>query len=465
VAKEKMRLIAMRALTRVQPPVISGDDDSERVSARIRGANEHVDVASVSATGSFHVVKRSILRVSQLFLRRQAAFNHEILEAVSELNHLVHILRQELMGVHSEVEHARRTLAAERTTASLRLDDVESQVSDRLGDVDSRIAASTVDAVDKYQAALARHSDQLRAFVESRTDEADSGRIAQMDLRLSDMTTGQRELEVQLRLLRDDLGRLLGDIRRTGLAPSAESVASIDSGLDPTFELTYERFEEAFRGAEAEIEKRLSGYVHDVEHLADGELRVLDLGSGRGEWLRLLKRHAIPATGVDTSARFANQAVADGLEVDIVDALTALANRPPGSLGAVTAFQLVEHLEISEVRRLLDLILTALAPGGVLILETPNPTNLRVGAGAFYRDPTHRRPVHPDLLGFLVAETGFVGVETRFLNPAPEYDDLRYLDDIDGARMTRHHLDDLRWALYGPQDYAVLARKPGTSII
>jgi hypothetical protein len=39
----------------------------------------------------------------------------------------------------------------------------------------------------------------------------------------------------------------------------------------------------------------------------------------------------------------------------------------------------------------LDEALRALMHGGMLILETPNPENLRVGAYAFYNDPTRRR--------------------------------------------------------------------------
>jgi hypothetical protein len=50
--------------------------------------------------------------------------------------------------------------------------------------------------------------------------------------------------------------------------------------------------------------------------------------------------------------------------------------------------------------------LRALVPGGLLILETPNPENLLVGASEFYLDPTHQRPLPSKLLAFLIEYTG-----------------------------------------------------------
>jgi len=96
----------------------------------------------------------------------------------------------------------------------------------------------------------------------------------------------------------------------------------------------------------------------------------------------------------------------------------------------------------------------------VLIIETPNPTNLNVGAAAFYHDPTHLRPVTPTYLEFLVVDRGFTDVETRFLHPQPEYSLELGLEEGAHAKATRMLLDDLRWALKGPQDYAVIARRP-----
>jgi O-antigen chain-terminating methyltransferase len=109
---------------------------------------------------------------------------------------------------------------------------------------------------------------------------------------------------------------------------------------------------------------------------------------------------------------------------------------------------------------LIDAALRAIEPGGVLIFETPNPSNLTVGASAFWRDPTHLRPVESSYLAFVVQDRGFVSVETRFLHPTPQYDfEVKALASDERPAIGRL-LDDVSWALHGPQDYAIVARRP-----
>ena len=122
----------------------------------------------------------------------------------------------------------------------------------------------------------------------------------------------------------------------------------------------------------------------------------------------------------------------------------------------ITAFHLVEHLEPDVQIELLEVALQALKPGGLLVLETPNPTNLVVGASSFYTDPTHLRPVNPGYLAFLCSDVGFVGVETRFLHPRDGYSSSD--SEVPDLR------DELMWALRGPQDFAVLGRKPADTV-
>jgi O-antigen chain-terminating methyltransferase len=230
--------------------------------------------------------------------------------------------------------------------------------------------------------------------------------------------------------------------------------------LSPFDERAYEAFENAFRGPQAMITERMRPYLADVADLKGGSLPVVDLGSGRGEWLRLLREAETPAVGFDTNERFAEEARAEGLNVEVGDAIELLSAQPPRSLGAVTAFHLIEHFPVKDITRLIEAAFVALAPGGALILETPNVSNLSVGASSFYIDPTHVRPVHPDWLAFLVAHHGFVGVETRFLHPTAEYEEYLAGSPSDATTPVDSLLGGLRFALYGPQDYAVVARKP-----
>jgi O-antigen chain-terminating methyltransferase len=87
-------------------------------------------------------------------------------------------------------------------------------------------------------------------------------------------------------------------------------------------------------------------------------------------------------------------------------------------------------------------------PGGLLILETPNPENLVVGACTFWYDPTHIRPLPPAMLRFYVESAGFSPVRTaRFY--------LR-TDGPDRATMD----EPVSPSVDGPLDYGLLAQKP-----
>ena len=128
---------------------------------------------------------------------------------------------------------------------------------------------------------------------------------------------------------------------------------------------------------------------------------------------------------------------------------------------AVTSFHLVEHLTLDTMVALLEAAYLALAPGGILILETPNPTNVVVGAASFYLDPTHIKPVHPSFVQFLALASGFVDAEIRYLHPVGG--DVLEPEDLASHETDPHRaralVDRINWALTGPMDYAVVARK------
>jgi O-antigen chain-terminating methyltransferase len=185
---------------------------------------------------------------------------------------------------------------------------------------------------------------------------------------------------------------------------------------------------------------------------------VIDIGCGRGEWLELMKRHGVDAYGVDVNDNIAQLAVQRGLEVKVEDGLEHLSELRSASAGLVSMFHVAEHLEFETLFAVVRAAHHALAPGGALVVETPNPTNLNVGAASFYRDPTHKTPLHPQLLEFLVSSAGFDSIELKFLHPSSEVPfqlPASLKDDEELKRL----LDHLNWALLGPQDYSIIAFK------
>ena len=141
-----------------------------------------------------------------------------------------------------------------------------------------------------------------------------------------------------------------------------------------------------------------------------------------------------------------------GLLVSRADALAYLRELPDGVLSAVTGMHIIEHVTFPWLISLLDEALRVLRPGGVVILETPNPENIIVGSCGFWYDPTHVRPLPPEPTHFLVAERGFVDTEIMRLHPHPDLDAKQEGSAEMGPR--------LRELLFGPQDYSIVGYRP-----
>jgi O-antigen chain-terminating methyltransferase len=242
----------------------------------------------------------------------------------------------------------------------------------------------------------------------------------------------------------DVLARLVALRKDTGL-PSPEEQA--------TFDDFYLAFENAFRGSEAEISRKQAIYASAVGRAFKdaGCMDWLDLGCGRGEWLNLVASVGGTPTGVDTNPRMVAHCRARGFNAAEGDAVAALRSVAPGTLAGVSAFHLIEHIPAHEQVLLVRHAFASLRPGGCLILETPNPQNVTVGACNFYMDPTHRNPVPPMTAEFLARNAGFASVEVLRLNAFPRYAERDSLTSVADREMCEF--------FYGPQDYAIVAFK------
>ena len=218
----------------------------------------------------------------------------------------------------------------------------------------------------------------------------------------------------------------------------------------------YVGFERRFRGDPEAVAAALAERYLD---LLVANPPVVDIGCGRAELVEMLARRDVEAIGVDTDPSMVAEARDRGLDVRQVDGNSFLRSREPGSLGAIIATHLVEHLEFADLVELLELAATRLRPGGVFIAETPNPTSLVVLGNSYILDPTHLRPLHPSLLTFLCEGAGFRDVRLRFHAPATDYH-LPMIDDPDAPPWTKRVNDafaKLNSVLFGPQEYALIA--------
>ena len=281
-------------------------------------------------------------------------------------------------------------------------------------------------------------------------------RVASLGVALEAIRADQRRDLARWRGDHTVVQMLLAQVR-AGLEPDAVVAALVEQSDDDDHDQFYADFENQHRGSVELILGRLRAYLPDLEAVAPLG-RVLDIGTGRGELLELLKDAGVAAYGVDTNAVTVSQCNEHGLEVVQDDALQHLRSLEPESLGAITGFHLVEHLPFGLLLDLVGEARRVLAPGGLLVFETPNPNNLVVGASNFYIDPTHLRPIPSGLLNAVVWSRGFDPIEVRYVNASPPAFEVP--DDLGDAEPLRAVVDRLNDLLTGPADYAILGRCP-----
>jgi O-antigen chain-terminating methyltransferase len=265
------------------------------------------------------------------------------------------------------------------------------------------------------------------------------------------------------REVRDLLGSLGAAL---SVVKSGDQTAAVETVARAHEEHGYLELERRYRGTEEEIRERIAAYLPWLTKLPEG-VPVLDLGCGRGETLALLRDHGIAARGVDSSARMVALCRERGLEATEGDLFATLEGLAEASLGAVVSFHVIEHLPGAALDRLVRLAYRALKPGGVLILETPNPLSMVVAARNFWLDPTHIRPVHPDSLKLMYELAGFDPVERLDLRPFPVPERLPEIDLAkipeeqkqlaDKVNRLRDRIDEL---LFGYQDFGMVGRRP-----
>ena len=180
---------------------------------------------------------------------------------------------------------------------------------------------------------------------------------------------------------------------------------------------------------------------------------VADLGCGRGEWLSLMAQEGWMMRGVDSSARAVDEARERGLDVELGDLVEFLEACPESSLSGVTAFQVIEHLPFGRITALMHAAFRALVPGGILLLETPNPENLQVASYSFWLDPTHRHPIPPPLIMDLSYHVGFRDGSVLRKNAWPQWREQETETSLES---------EVAYRLFGPQDYALLVYKPAS---
>jgi O-antigen chain-terminating methyltransferase len=293
-------------------------------------------------------------------------------------------------------------------------------------DIETRLNATRqqIESLLREQQGIAERHVELRDAIETRlmiirqqADQSFAALTRQLEEKTQQLLHRQQQTHTELVMQERRLTLLLEEAgERPPAALNQHRLQTLANEEIHLLDTLYAAFEDQFRGSREEIKERLRVYL---PILKDAEVRadVLDIGCGRGEWLELLRDEGVRSRGVDHNRVFVEQCRHIALDVTEEDALVYLRAVPDHSLSVVTSFHLVEHLPFETLVKLLDEIIRTLKPGGLLILETPNPENFIVSSYSFYADPTHRNPLPSPTLQFLLEARGLCDIKVMKLRP------------------------------------------------
>ena len=158
-----------------------------------------------------------------------------------------------------------------------------------------------------------------------------------------------------------------------------------------------------------------------------GGKRALDVGCGAGLLAEPMARLGAEVTGVDAAEPLIEaarlHAAGQGLAIDYVAGEVAGVE---GRFDVVTAMEVIEH--VADPRDFLEALVDRLAPGGLLILSTPNKTPLSRLMTITLAEGTGRIPrgthdydmfIPPDELEAVLAGLGMEVIETKGIAFSP----------------------------------------------
>ena len=172
----------------------------------------------------------------------------------------------------------------------------------------------------------------------------------------------------------------------------------------------YFDLENKFRGERSIIKKRLQIYKPILTALTNkfDDLFAVDIGCGRGEWLEFAKEEGFNILGIDKNIKMINYCLNKNLNVIDGDFLNVLSGLKENSVSILSCFHMIEHIKNNSLDALFFEAYRILQPGGLLLIETPNPENILVSTHNFYLDRDHIRPIPPQLLSYLADQHEFI---------------------------------------------------------
>ena len=442
---------------------------NEETAKRLTAADE-----SIKAIGKFNEDTAKRLTAADESIKAIGKFNEDTVKRLDNTDAGIKTL-----GKTNE-ETAKRLAAADESIKAIskfnedtvkRLDNTDAGIK-TLGKTNEETAKrltaadESIKAIGKFNEDTAKRLNAADEGVKSLGDVSEKAA-----LRIGFIEQGFKELHGlvdDLQLRNAAIGGVFSELKEklasgnftvTQSGKKAESAPSVIDDFEKAWQSAdYELFEDESRGDVADIRERLEFYVPLLEKAAkDGGL-IADLGCGRGELLELLKESKLKAVGIDNNEAAVIRGKKAGLNMECKDLFAYLREAKEGSLAAVTAMHVIEHLTPSQQGEFLALALKALKPGGLIAMETPNIMNLHVASCDFFSDITHVRPVHPVALRNRMKQMGYKDIDIKFLHPFPEAEGLG-LKLTGQSKEVKENFEKINDLIWGCRDCVILATK------
>lgn len=128
--------------------------------------------------------------------------------------------------------------------------------------------------------------------------------------------------------------------------------------------------------------------------IPDGQNRfAVDVGCGPGFYSNLLASRGFSTTSIDTDASNLESAARFAAETFQGDAVDVLAELPAAKYHLALALEIIEHMPRARGETLLERLHRLLAPGGRLLLSTPNRLSPEGLAGYYWHEKVRRKAV------------------------------------------------------------------------
>ena len=471
-------------------------------------ASKLYDPRTVPGNTRFYKVKKLIMRVFRLYATRQVEFNAAILKITNRFFDLFHDIAEKFeyfrkaeVRIHQRIEQSEkieRNINKRLDNQQSRLEYVEdfgvdiSHLRRRLENVeayeqeiyslrkriekleewekDFNIQRNRIEKLEKWEKDFGIQRDRIEKLENwdkdfniqrKRFEELEkTNRI--LNKRLLPLENIKERFEILLNentVLRQRLEHSIVETRPVTQTIKTQKSTSVETNNIHN-DYLYFPYLNTDRTIESVVKKLIEPYVSFFSKSTTNKNIanpfVIDIGCGRGEFLDVCRKSGVPAKGIDINEDMVRHCKAKKHDIVLSDAVSYLKSLENNSVKGIFACHVIEHMRPNQLLEFLRLCSAKLSKGGKLALETPNPTSF-FALSMFYRDFTHKQPIHPKTISFLLEKLLFQDVKVEEIHPTPEKYKLKTISDNNLLENT--NIEKLNNTLYGYLDYSVLATK------